>query len=91
MGIFDAIFCCFEPVMLSFGDFLIIKESAVGKCGLGCISDTVRYSKFYTWCGHWGGCWCAISWCAFDLIFGFALMTLSFKILYRLYLGKHKV
>ena len=33
------------------------------------------------------GCRCATSWCDLDLTFDLAIMTLSYKILPRLYLG----
>ena len=32
-----------------------------------------------------------MSWCDFDLTFDLAVMTLTFKILFRLYLGNFKV
>ena len=38
-----------------------------------------------------GGCRCATSWCDLDLTFNFAKVTLTYKILSRLYLGNRKV
>ena len=38
-------------------------------------------------CGWSGGCRCAISWYDLDLTFDLAALTLTFKILSRLYLG----
>ena len=37
------------------------------------------------------GCRCATSWCDLDVIFVVAVVTLTFKVLSRLYLGNHKV
>ena len=36
-------------------------------------------------------CRCATSWCYFDLTFDLAVVTLTYKILSQLYLGKCKV
>ena len=36
-----------------------------------------------------GGCRYATSWCDLDLTFDLAVVTLTYKILSRLYLGKH--
>ena len=36
-------------------------------------------------------CRCATSWCDLDLTFGFAVVTLTYKILSGLYLGNHRV
>ena len=38
-----------------------------------------------------GDCRCATSWCDFDLTFDLAVVTLTFNILTRLYLGNRKV
>ena len=38
-----------------------------------------------------GGCWCATSWSDLDLTFDLAAVTLTYKILIGLYLGKRKV
>ena len=37
------------------------------------------------------GCRCATSWCDLDLTFDLAVLTLTYKILYRLYLRNCKV
>ena len=37
------------------------------------------------------GCRCAVSWCDLDLTCDLAVVTLSLKILYGLYLGNRKV
>ena len=37
------------------------------------------------------GCRYAMSWCDLDLTFGLAVVTLTYKIMSRLYLGKYKV
>ena len=36
-------------------------------------------------------CRCATSWCDVDLTFDFAVVTLTYKILFGLYLGNRKV
>ena len=38
-----------------------------------------------------GCCRCATSWCDLDLTFDLVVVTMSFKILSRLFLGLHKV
>ena len=38
-----------------------------------------------------GGCRYVTSWCDLDLTFGLALVTLTYKISFRLYLSNHKV
>ena len=37
------------------------------------------------------GCRCATLWCDFDLTFDPAILTLTYKILFGLYLGNRKV
>ena len=37
------------------------------------------------------GCSCALSWCDLDLTFDLGVVTLTYKILSRLYLGNRKV
>ena len=41
--------------------------------------------------GGGGGCRCVASWCELDLTFDHAVATLTFKILFGLYLGNHQV
>ena len=58
---------------------------------LDCISETVRCRKFILGRDIGWGCRCATSWSDLDLTFDFAVVTLSLKILSRLYLDNHKV
>ena len=56
-----------------------------------CISETVRCRKLILGRDIGWGCRCATSWCDLDLTFDLAVVTLTFKILSRLYLGNRKV
>ena len=57
----------------------------------GCISETVRCRKLILCRDIGWGCRCAASWCDLDLAFDLAVVTLSLKILSRLYLRNRKV
>ena len=54
-----------------------------------CISETVRCSQFILGWDIGQKFRCAKSWCDLDLTFDLAVVTLSLKILYGLYLGNH--
>ena len=57
----------------------------------GCISETIRCRKLILGRDISCGCRCAASWSDLDLTFDLAIVTLSLKILCRLYLGNRKV
>ena len=57
----------------------------------GCISETIRCRKLILGRDIGWGCRCVTSWCGLDLTFEFAIVTLTFKILSRLYLKNGKV
>ena len=57
----------------------------------GCISETLRCRKFILGRDIGWECRCATSWSDLDLTFDLAVVTLSLKILSRLYLSNHKV
>ena len=57
----------------------------------GCISETVRCRKLILGRDIGWGCRCAMSWSDLDLTFDLAVVTLSLKILFGLYLGNRKV
>ena len=61
------------------------------KVCLGCISETVRCRKLIRGRDIDWGCRYAMSWCDLDLTFDLVVVTLSLKILYRLYLKNRKV
>ena len=63
----------------------------MGKVCLGCISETVRCRKLILGRDIVRGCRCATSCCDLDLTFDLAIVTLTYKILFGLYLGNHKV
>ena len=57
----------------------------------GCILETVRCRKLILGRTLVRGCRCATSWSDLDLTFDLAVVTLTYKILSRLYLGNCKV
>ena len=61
------------------------------KVCLGCISETVRCRKLILGRDIGWGCRFAASWYDLDLTFDLAVVTLSLKILFGLYLGNRKV
>ena len=61
------------------------------KVCLGCISETVRCRKLILGRDIVRTCRCATSWSDRDLTFDLAVVTLSLKILFGLYLGNRKV
>ena len=64
---------------------------AAGKVCPGCISGTIRCRKLILVGTLVGGCRCATSWSDLDLTFDLAVVTLSWKILSRLYLANRKI
>ena len=67
---------------------------AGGFAGIACpayISETLRCRKLKLGRDIGWGCKYATLWCDVDLTFGLAIVTLTFKILSRLYLRNHKV
>ena len=57
----------------------------------GCISKAIKCRKLILCRDIGWGCRCAASWFDLDLTFDLAVVTLSLKILSRLYLGHHKL
>ena len=57
----------------------------------GCISETVRCRKFILGRDIGWGCRCAALWSDLDLTFDLAVVTLTYKILFVLYLRNRNV
>ena len=56
-----------------------------------CVSESVRCGKLILGRDIGWGCNCAMSWCDFDMTFGLAVVTLTFKIFSGRYRGNCNV